>query len=70
MMVEEIPPTVVAKCGCFFGRADNVGKQHRSKHSIDGDLRPSTCQEFLNRIGNLVSVASDEGEPLFPGSSI
>ena len=61
MVVEQIAPTVVAKCGGFFGRADDVGKQYCSEHSVDGDRRPRTGQEFFNRIGNLVSVVSDKG---------
>jgi hypothetical protein len=61
MIVEEIAPTVVAERGGFFGRADDVGKQHCSEHAINGDRRPRARQEFLNRIGNLVSIVSDEG---------
>ena len=40
MTIEQIAPAVVAERDGFFGRADDVGKQHRGEHSIDGDRRP------------------------------
>ena len=40
MIVEQIAPALVAECGGFLGRADDVGEENRGEDAVDWDRGP------------------------------
>jgi hypothetical protein len=40
MIVEKIAPALIAECGGFLGRADDVGEENRGEDAVDWDRGP------------------------------
>jgi hypothetical protein len=61
MALDEVVPLAVAELDRLFGRADDVGEEHRNEHTVDlrllpGSLFPHPEQKFPDRLQHLVGV--------------